>query len=88
MNNHYRIASDPLFPVAAALPLSEPGGVVTPMPNIPGNLRPFSASLGVAPIECGKHDTASTRDTVLKATETSKDGVVVPDSVKVVATDT
>ncbi|MGB6161747.1 MAG: hypothetical protein WCF33_19160 [Pseudonocardiaceae bacterium] len=57
------------------------------MVNIPGSLRPYSATLGVAPVECGKHDTIATRWTQEKATEESRDGQVVPDTVPIVHTD-
>jgi hypothetical protein len=79
---------DPLFPTSGLWPLAERGGGYRPMANIPGPLRPYSASLGVAPIECGKHDTTATRWTQEKATEESKDGEVVPDTVSIVHTDT
>jgi hypothetical protein len=80
--------SNQLFPAAALLPLSEPGGYTTALPDRPGPLRPFSATLAVPVLpQAKKHDTNSTRWTENKATTTSKDGNVVPDSVPVVNTD-
>jgi hypothetical protein len=79
---------DPLFPISGLWPVAELGGGYRPLANISGSLRPYSALLGVAPIECGKHDTTATRWSEEKATEESKDGVVVPDTVTMEHTDT
>lgn len=79
---------DVLVPVAALLPLSDRNGGHVPLPGVPGLLRPLSASLAVKPIECGKHDTTASRWYEEDATEKSDDGVVVPDTVKVLRTDT
>ncbi len=79
---------DPLFPSAALLPLSDPGGGQVPLVGIPGPLRPLSAALGIAPIECGKHDTTASRWYEEDPTQKSDDGKVVPDTVKILRTDT
>ena len=86
MNSRHagQLGPDPLFPTSCLWPLAERGCGYRPMANIPGPLRPYSASLGIAPIECGKHDTTATRWTQEKATEESKDGEVVPDTVSIV----
>jgi hypothetical protein len=79
---------DPLFPAAALMALSEPGGVQYPVEHVPGTLRPFAATLGVpAPRDGKKHDTTATRWNETKVQQTSKDGQVVPDSVTVTHTD-
>lgn len=56
--------------------------------GIPGPLRPLSAALGIAPIECGKHDTTASRWYEEDPTQKSDDGKVVPDTVKILRTDT
>jgi len=71
----------PLFPGAALLPLSAPGGVTYPMEHTPGVLRPYSASLAVAMPPVGKHHTGATRPATSSPTQRSDDGRVVPDSV-------
>jgi hypothetical protein len=46
---------DPLMPVAALLPLCDTAaGGRLPLEHSPGPLRPFSATLGVVPIQCGE----------------------------------
>jgi hypothetical protein len=79
---------DPLFPSAALLPLSDTRGGQVPLVGTPGSLRPLSASLGVVPIEYGKHNTTGTRWYEDDPTQKSDDGRVVPDTVKVLRTDT
>jgi len=79
---------DSLFPSAALLPLSDRGGGQIPLGGVPGRLRPLSAALGIAPIECGKHDTTASRWYEDDPTQKSDDGKVVPDTVKVLRTDT
>lgn len=80
--------SDPLFPTAGLLPLSEPGGGHIPPVNVPGPVRPFTATLAVRPpLEAKKHDTNPSRWTENKPTQRSRDGVVVPDTVPIVHTD-
>lgn len=69
-----------LFPSTALLPLSEPGGVSYPMPNTPGVLRPYSATLAVPMPLTGKHHTTSTRPATSTPTQRSSDGKVVSDS--------
>ncbi len=70
----------PLFPSTALLPLSEPGGVSYPMPNTPGVLRPYSATLAVPMPLTGKHNTSSTRPATSTSTQRSDDGRVVNDT--------
>ncbi len=70
----------PLFSSTALLPLSEPGGVSYPMPNTPGVLRPYSATLAVPMPLTGKHNTTSTRPSTSMATQRSSDGKVVADT--------
>jgi hypothetical protein len=79
---------DPLFPASGLWPHAERGGGYRPMANIPGPLRPYSATLAVAPLECGKHDTTATRWSQDKATEECRDGEVIPDTVTIQHTDT
>jgi hypothetical protein len=79
---------DPLFPGAALLPMTDPGGVQKAVPTARGRVRPFSATLGVPPVVAGKHNTSATRWTEQQQTQTSKDGVVVPDTTTVTHTDT
>lgn len=86
--NTQRDRPDPLFPISGLWPLAERGGGYRPIANVPGPLQPYLALLAVAPIECGKHDTTATRWTQEKATEESKDGAVVPDTVTIEHTDT
>lgn len=57
------------------------------MANVPGVLRPYSATLAVVPIECGKHDTTATRYTVQQATKTTDDSNPITDSVSMPHTD-
>ena len=76
------IASDPLVPPSALLPLADTrAGGQRPVEHVPGSLRPFSATLAVVPIPCGKHHTTATRWDKTEATERSRDGVVEPDTV-------
>lgn len=83
------ILPDPLVPPAALLPLSDTrSGGQRPLHHAPGTLRPYSASLAVVPLQCGKHDTTATKWDKTEATEESKDGVVVPDTVTIPQTDT
>ena len=79
---------DILVPAAALLPLSDRNGGQLPLTGSPGVLRPLCAALGVAPIELGKHDTTASRWYEDDETQKSDDGVVVPDTVKVLRTDT
>jgi len=81
--------ADPLMPSAALLPLADTrcGGRL-PIEHVPGSLRPFSATLGVVPIECGKHDTTATRWDEKKTEETNRDGTVDIDTVTIPRTDT
>lgn len=79
---------DTLFPSAALLPLSDIRGGQRPLHSAPGQLRPLPAALAVVPIECGKHDTTSTRWTENDPTEVTDDGKVTKDTVPVVRTDT
>ncbi len=80
--------SDPLFPHAGLLPLSEPGGGHVPLPHTPGPLRPFAATLAVPlPVDAKKHDTARTSRVVKQRTQRSDDGKVVQDTVSVIHTD-
>ncbi|MGH3612387.1 MAG: hypothetical protein ACRDRK_07270 [Pseudonocardia sp.] len=79
---------DVLVPSAALLPLSDLRGGQFPVTGEPGTLRPLSAALGVAPPQAGKHDTTGSRWYEDDATEKSDDGVVIPDTVKVLRTDT
>jgi hypothetical protein len=82
-------ASDPLFPSPALLPLSDPGGMQCTIDHTPGPVRPFVTTLGVArPLDGKKHDTTSSRWTEGTDRETSKDGVVVTDTVPDTKTDT
>lgn len=82
------VGGDPLFPSAALLPLSDTRGGHIPLAGTPGLLRPLSASLGIAPIECGKHDTTASRWYEDDPTQKSDDGKVVADTVKILRTDT
>jgi hypothetical protein len=70
----------PLFSSTALLPLSAPGGVSYPMPNTPGVLRPYSATLAVPMPLTGRHNTSSTRPPTSIPTQRSDDGKVVPDT--------
>ncbi|MFG1893252.1 hypothetical protein ACGFIP_04530 [Micromonospora zamorensis] len=70
----------PLFSPPALLPMGEPGGVAYPMSHIPGELRPYAASLAVPMPLQGKHNTTSTSPRTSMATETSSDGKVSRDS--------
>ena len=87
-------SGDPLMPSEALLPLSDTctGGQVPlgqgARPDGVDRVRPYVAATAVIPIECGKHDTTSTRWTENEATQESKDGEVVPDTVPVTHTDT
>lgn|GEM_PF-1753765 len=83
---------DPLMPSAALLPLcgTRSGGTIPP-PHRSGALRPFSATLAVAPLECGKHDTTATKWDKDQATQTGgdgKDSPPKPDTVKIPQYDT
>lgn len=80
--------ADVLFPSAGLLPLSDVRGGHRPVATTPGRLRPLPATLAVVPIECGKHDTTSTRWTEDDPTERTDDGKVIKDSVPIVRTDT
>jgi len=83
------VASDPLVPPSALLPLADTrGGGQRPVEHVPGSLRPFSATLAVVPIHCGKHDTTATKWDKTEETERSRDGVVEPDTVVIPQTDT
>lgn len=81
--------SDPLVPARSLLPLAETrSGGYRPVDHVPGPLRPFSATLAVVPVQCGKHDTTESKWEETKETQESKDGEVVPDSVVEIKTDT
>jgi hypothetical protein len=85
----HMVASDPLVPPFSLLPLTDTcGGGQRPIEHVPGPLRPFSATLAVVTIQCGKHDTTATRWDKTEATERSRDGVVDPDTVVIPRTDT
>jgi hypothetical protein len=80
---------DPLVPSGTLLPQSDTRyGAQIPLVHEPGGQRPYSAMLAVPPLEWGKHETTSTRRDEDKATQESKDGVVVPDTVTITHTDT
>lgn len=80
---------DPLFPHAALLPLAEPGGGHTPLPNTPSLVRPLSARLAVSvPPMAKKHDTNPSSWVEKEPTQRSKDGEVIPDTIDIVKTDT
>jgi hypothetical protein len=83
------VGHDPLFPQSTLLPLSHVGGVQLTIDNVPGQLRPFAATLGVPrPLDGKKHDTTSTSETKSTNSQTSKDGQVVTDTVSDTSTDT
>ncbi len=88
MTNFSAQSDDPLFPSVALLPLSDVRGGQLPLVGKPGSLRPLSATLGVVPIEFGKHDTTASRWWEDDPTEKADDGTVVPDTVRVLRTDT
>jgi hypothetical protein len=50
------------------------------MEHTPGKLRPYAATLSVEMPPSGRHNTTSTRPPTSTPTQTSKDGVVVPDT--------
>jgi len=79
---------DPLVPLAALLPLCNRSGGQLPVPSVPGGVRPVTALLAVVPVECGRHDTTASRWYEDDPTQKSADGNVVPDTVKVLRTDT
>jgi hypothetical protein len=86
-NNRGPLQPDPLFPAAVMLPLAEAGGH-TPLPNVPGRLRPFSATLAVpVPPEAKKHDTDPSSWVEREQTQRSSDGRVEQDSISHVKTD-
>ncbi|WP_156754145.1 hypothetical protein [Actinokineospora pegani] len=80
------IQRDPLFPRPALLPLTERGGYAPPA-HTTGSIRPWSASLAVVPIECGKDETTATRDTEVKQTQYTSDGKMETDAVPIIVTD-
>jgi hypothetical protein len=83
------VETDPLFPSAALLSLSDPCGVQIALDHVPGPLRPFSATLGVPrPPDGKKHDTNASKWTVPTKGATSEDGTVVSVSVTDTNTDT
>lgn len=67
--------NDPLLPSAALLPQcgTRSGGTI-PKPHQPGLLRPYSATLAVEPLECGKHDTTATKWDKKETTQGAGDG--------------
>ena len=80
--------SDPLVPPSALLPLAATHcGGQRPVEHVPGSLRPFSATLAIVPLPCGKHHTTATRWDKTEGTQKSRDGVVEPDSVVITQTD-
>lgn len=82
------VGGDPLVPSAALLPLSDTRGGDVPLSGTPGPLRPLVAALRIAPVECGKHDITASRWYEDDPTQKCDDGRVVPDTVKVLRTDT
>ncbi|HEX2299039.1 MAG TPA: hypothetical protein VHH34_11070 [Pseudonocardiaceae bacterium] len=82
------LGGDPLFPPAALLPLSDIRGGHVPPVGTPGPLRPLSAALGIAPVECGRHDTTATQWYEDDPTQKSDDGKVVSDTITILRTDT
>ncbi len=66
---------DPLLPSAALLPQcgTRSGGTIL-QPHQPGRIRPYSATLAVEPVECGKHETTATKWDKVQATEKPSDG--------------
>lgn len=81
--------ADPLMPSAALLPLADTiCGGRHPMRHVPGDLRAFSATLGVVPAQCGKHDTTATKWDEKKTSETNRDGRIDSDTVTIPRTDT
>jgi len=58
------------------------------VPNVLGPVRPFAATLGVRPIELGKHDTKASKVTKIEATKQNLDNKEVPDTIQKVETDT
>lgn len=81
--------SDPLFPSPSLLSLSDAGGVQYTLAHTPGTLRPFVATLGVPrPLTAKKHDTTASKWSESTTGETSKDGVVITDTVPDTKTDT
>jgi hypothetical protein len=82
-------SSDPLFPAEGLLPLCERAGGYIPIANVPGSVRPFTATLAVPPpLETKKHDTTPSRWTENQPTQRSDDGRVIPDTTPIVHTDT
>ena len=81
------LRGDPLFPPGTLLPLSDTRGGHVPLVGTPGRLRPLSAALGIAPVECGKHNTTVTQWYEDDPTQKSEDGKVVPDTVTILRTD-
>lgn len=87
--NFATLPRDPLFPSVKMLSLSDPGGVQYATEHTPGSLRPFSATLGVPrPLVAKNHDTTASKWTESTSAETSKDGIVVTDTVPDTKTDT
>lgn len=80
---------DPIFPITALLPLSDPGGVQMAIPHRPGLLRPFVATLGVPRrLDDKKHDTSATTSTRKTDSVTINDGTSVTDTVVDTTVDT
>jgi hypothetical protein len=74
--------SDPLYPATMLLPTGSPGGIRMLVPDTPGVLRPFAATLGVPSKPDGKkHDTTATKSTYRTDSETINDGTRTTDSV-------
>ncbi|MGH3814421.1 MAG: hypothetical protein ACRDUV_18535 [Pseudonocardiaceae bacterium] len=74
--------SDPLYPATMLLPMGTPGGVRILVPDTPGPLRPFAATLGVpSRSDDKKHDTTATKSTYQTNSETINDGTRSTDSV-------
>lgn len=66
-------SGDSVFPQTSIFPLGDQSGGSEPVANVPGVLRPYAATLGVRPIEMGKHDTKGTRRTWTEATRRNLD---------------
>ena len=89
VRGHATPPHDPLFPSVGMLPLSDSGGVQNTLAHSPGRLRPFSATLGVPrPLVFKNHDTTGTKFDEPSSGDTSKDGVVLTDTIPDTKTDT
>lgn len=69
------MTNETLVPPNSLLPQSEKAGsAIGRAPSECGALRPFSATLAVTPITCGKHDTQASRWEEKTATQKPGDG--------------